>query len=254
MPEATFEGKTIWITRPEGQGDNLSALLAREGAQVRLLPMLAIDPLPEDAAIRTKVLALDTYDLLFFISTNAATLGMTLIDRYWPQFPVALAIYSVGPTTAAVIEKYDLAVEYPQQRMSSEALLALPSLADIDGKKALIVRGVGGRELLAEQLASRGAGVDYLELYRRVCPAYSKGTFASLVAAGPPAGVVITSAEAITNLKTLLDADQVDTSTLPLYVSSPRLAVLAAASGFVQTITMPAADDKAIIETLKAIS
>src|SRR3546814_7214242 len=36
--------------------------------------------------------------------------------------------------------------------------------------KVLIVRGEGGRVLLAERLREQGASVDYLELYRRSLP------------------------------------------------------------------------------------
>jgi uroporphyrinogen-III synthase len=246
-----LDGKSIWITRPEGQSESLAALLQQAGANVRSVPMLRIDPLPLDAVIKSRVMDLDHYQQLFFISTNAAGLGMALIDNYWPQFPVGLDIYAVGPTTAAVIEAFGLKVNYPQERMSSEALLALPSLADIAGSKALIVRGVGGRELLAEELRKRGASVDYLELYRRECPEYDAGVIGAMFTDDKPAAVIITSAEALACLKDLLEADKVDISCVPLYVSSARIAEAAQAAGFGDTITMPGADDKAIIDTLK---
>lgn len=245
-----LDGKTIWITRPAGQSPSLLPALQQAGAVVHNLPMLAIEPLAEDAVIRSRVLDLDHYDLLFFISTNAASLGMALIDKYWPQFPAQLGIFSVGPTTAAVIEDYGLKVQYPETRMNSEALLALPALADISGKKALIVRGVGGRELLADELEKRGARVDYLELYRRVCPQYAPGALRKHLESAPPDAIVVTSAESLANLRGLLRADKVDPGTLPLFVSSARIAEIAREAGFLQTRTMPGADDKAIIGVL----
>lgn len=245
-------GKTLWITRPLGQADALAGELAAAGAKVRQLPMLAISPLPVDARIKAVVLDLDRYDLLFFISTNAAGLGMALIHDYWPQFPVGLAVYAVGPTTATEIAGYGVRAQYPRQRMSSEALLALDSLQDIAGRRALIVRGVGGRELLANALRERGAEVDYLELYERACPPYAVGELADLLATEPPHAVVVTSAEALANLDGLLRADGVDPAALPLYVSSARIADLARDRGFSRTVTMPGADDKAIIGSLQA--
>ena len=54
-----------------------------------------------------------------------------------------------------MLEKQGLTVSYPRERMSSEALLALPELKNITGKKALIVRGAGGREIIAEGLRAK---------------------------------------------------------------------------------------------------
>jgi len=246
-----LEGKTIWVTRPEGQADMLTGKLEQAGARVCKLPMLAIEPLPEDADIKARVLDLDHYQLLFFISTNAAGLGMDLIENYWPQFPVQLDVFSVGPTTASLLESRGLKVHYPEQRMTSEALLALPALADIGGKKALIVRGVGGRDLLATELKKRGGSVDYLELYRRVCPAYASGEIGDAYRQQRPDAVVMTSAEALANFKDLLDRDNLNPPDVPLYVSSGRIAEQAKQMGFVQTRTMPGADDTAIIDSLK---
>jgi uroporphyrinogen-III synthase len=245
-----LEGRSIWITRPEGQAEKLKAVLEDSGAHAKLLPMLAIEPVAIDAKIKALVLNLDKYDLLFFISTNAATLGMDLIHNYWPQFPDQLKIYAVGPTTADVIETYDLQAEFPLERMSSEALLALESLSDVAGKKALIVRGIGGRELLATALREKGAAVEYLELYRRTCPDYIPGELAQLCRDEMPAGVVVSSTEALENFSALLANDKITLDSIPLFVSSDRIAENAAAAGFQQTITMSGADDRAIIDSL----
>jgi len=244
-------GKTLWITRPAGQAESLAVALNAAGARVRQLPMLAITPLVIDETIKANVLALDRYDLLFFISTNAAKLGMALIHDYWPQFPVGVGVYAVGPTTADEIAGFGIRAEYPQQRMSSEALLALDSLHAISGKKALIVRGVGGRELLADALRERGADVDYLELYRRTCPVYDTGELAQLYSEAPPDAVIVTSAEALSNMCGLLESDGLSPADMPLYVSSRRIADLAREKGFAHTVTMPGADDKAIISSLQ---
>ena len=245
-----LEGKSIWITRPEGQAEKLKPVLAQAGAQVTLLPMLAIEPVPVDAKIKALVMNLDQYDLLFFISTNAATLGMELIQNYWPQFPAELAVFAVGPTTAEVIEKYDLKAEFPAGRMSSEALLALDSLNNVAGKKALIVRGLGGRELLATALREKGASVDYLEIYQRTCPVYQPGELAQLYRDVTPKAVVVSSTEALENFARLLASDNIALKSVPLFVSSDRIAENAVAAGFEQTITMSGADDKAIIQSL----
>jgi uroporphyrinogen-III synthase len=55
----------------------------------------------------------------------------------------------------------------PSEGSDSEALLAMPELAHMAGQRVLIVRGTGGRELLAEVLTARGAQVQYAEMYTR---------------------------------------------------------------------------------------
>lgn len=252
VAEHPFKNKVVWSTRPAGQADTLTAQLEELGMTVCKLPLLEIAPLPETPEIRNTVMALDQVELLFFISTNAAHLGMTLIENYWPQFPVGIEVFSVGPTTASVLEDYGLTVHYPERRMSSEALLELPALQQIDGKKALIVRGVGGRELLATALGERGAIVSYLEIYERRCPDYAQGEIAALLAAKTPDAVIVTSAEALANLAALLETDSVAPAKLPLYVSSDRLAEVAAEFGFDDCVTMSGADDPAIMAALKS--
>jgi uroporphyrinogen-III synthase len=246
-----LEGKAIWLTRPAGQADNLTSILEEKKIKISSLPMLAIEPMAVDETIKATILDLDQFDLLFFISTNAASLGMTLIQDYWPQFPVQLSVYAAGPSTAAVLESFDVAAEYPTELLSSEALLALESLSEINNKKALIVRGVNGRELLAESLGSRGASVDYLEIYRRECPNYEQGALKQIYTSTSPDAVVVSSAQALTNFSALLHRDGLAPAAMTLYVSSSRLADIAAELGFKQTITMSGADDKAIIECIE---
>ena len=252
MPETinSLKGKTVWLTRPQGQAESLASVLEAKGMKVEVMPMLAIEPLAENESIKQRVLDLDHYQSIFFVSTNAARLGMALINNYWPQFPVQINLYTVGPTTAAVLEEYGLRAEYPKTRMSSEALLSLDSLQVMGNTRALIIRGVGGRELLANDLRQRGAHVDYLEIYQRQCPDYIPGELEKKLQDSPD-GIVVTSAEALDNLKTLLEKDNCDLSAVHLFVSSDRLADIAAKAGFSDTVTMAGADDKSVIRSLE---
>ena len=66
-------------------------------------------------------------------------------------------------------------VSFPAEGDDSEALLELPALREAIARpdpRVLIMRGEGGRELLAERLRELGASVEYLELYRRELPHY----------------------------------------------------------------------------------
>ena len=244
-------GCTLWLTRPAAQVENLQQQLEKLGAQVLCLPMLLIEPVPLTGASKQHILDLDRYDLVFFVSSNAATLGLDAIHSYWPQYPAHLVNFAVGPGTAAVLEHFGLAAVYPTERMSSEAMLALPELQHIKGKKALIVRGVGGREILAESLQARGASVDYAELYQRQRPDYDSQLLQQHFAEEPPKAVVVSSGESLDNLRYFC-ATETLWQALPLFVSSERLAGHAHKLGNSHTVVMAGASDTAIITTLLA--
>jgi uroporphyrinogen-III synthase len=254
MPSrAPLDKTTVWLTRPAGQGATLRAELERLGATVQHLPLLAIEPFAPSQADRQKLIDLDRYDLVFYVSTNAATLGLDAIAQWWPQYPAGIGNFAVGSGTAAVLEQQGLQVSYPRERMSSEALLALPGLQAIAGKKALIVRGAGGREIIAEGLRARGATVDYVELYARSLPDHPPAQLHALLHDAPPSALVVSSADALDNLKTLFAPISQAWVQLPLVVSSVRLAEHAAILGFQNTAVVEGASDVAIIQGLLAI-
>lgn len=222
------------------------------GAEIVELPLLDIVPLQPSQADKEKLLNLDRYDLVFYVSTNAARIGLEAINQWWPQYPAHIRNFAVGPGTAAVLEQQGLRVSYPEQRMTSEAMLALPQLQHINGNKALIVRGVGGREIIAEGLLARGALVDYAELYDRAVPRHDPERLQQLLQHAWPDAVVISSGEALDNLMHLLATLSAKWQQLPLAVSSPRLAEHAVELGFAAPHILPGAGDATIIAGLLA--
>lgn len=174
---ATTAVKTrIIVTRPDGQADELISaieLLARQSplaAEIAHQPLINIVPVaddPQSAQLRQRMMNIDHYQAVIAISKNAAEIGLQWLDKYWPQPPVYVDWYGVGPTTADVLKTELEPVLMPAERFDSEGVLALDKLQQIEGQKILIWRGVGGRETLANVLRQRGAQVDYAELYER---------------------------------------------------------------------------------------
>jgi uroporphyrinogen-III synthase len=242
-------GRCFWLTRPATQVQELQQALEKLGARILTLPLLAIEPVPLAGVNKQRLMNLDAYDLVFFVSSNAANIGLSAIGDYWPQYPAHILNFAVGPGTAKVVQSHGLDVFYPTDRMSSEAMLALPELQHIGGRKALIVRGVGGREILAQGLLERGASVDYAELYERRLPHYEPGHLQKYLQHHPHA-VIISSAEALDNLCQLLKPLGEDWRQLPLHVSSDRLAIHAKELGFADAHVLEGASDAAIIDGL----
>jgi uroporphyrinogen-III synthase len=245
-----LSGKRIWLTRPEEQNAQLAAALREQGAAPFCLPLLEIVPVAPDADTRAQLLNLERYDFIIYISANAARTGLDAISRYWPQYPVHPQNFSVGPTTGRVLEEAGLSVRYPLERADSEGLLALPELQDVAGRKALIIRGIGGRETLAQGLRKRGCHVEYAELYGRCLPAHPRPWLQHILEEQPPDAIVISSAEAMDNLKSLVREWYPAWAQLPLHVVSQRLAEQAVAAGFARVVCMKGATDVAILSGL----
>lgn len=253
-PAGSLADLTVWLTRPVAQNQKLQHVIESMGGTVLALPMLVIRPVEPAQADRAHILNLDTYDLVFFVSTNAAQIGLEFIGNYWPQYPVGITNFAVGSGTAAVIESHGLDVCFPTERMSSEAMLALPQLQDITGKKALIVRGVGGREILAAGLEERGCTVDYAELYERTPAVYQRDQLQQYLEAKYPDAVILSSAEAMENFAAQLQQTGSSWRSLPLLVASDRLQRHARDLGFDNIRVMAGAGDDAIIAALQQLT
>ena len=250
-------GLSVLLTRPAGQADKLAAAIQKLGGQVTHLPLLAIEPITERGAVerlKTSIMALDNYDAAIFISTNAATLGLEWIESYWPQLPVGLEAYAVGPGTAEILRQLPWPVHCSDSGVTSEHLLALPGLQDVAGKRIALFRGQGGRELLAETLRERGARVDYLEIYQRRVPEYSRAVVLKLLDDNAIDTVIATSQQILDSFIALLSVD----GDLPqkmrgfrVVVPSQRVREFALAAGFKHVIDASGADDKAVLTSLE---
>lgn len=243
-----LKGARILVTRPTHQAENLCELIRQAGGEAIRFPtleILAVQPPAERLAI------IPGYDWLIFISANAVNFALQAINGKMPQAS-AQRIAAVGKATAKALQQAGLQVDcIAESGFTSEALLALPEMTTIYGKRCLIVRGRGGREQLAEVLTSRGASVEYLEVYQRQRPEVDAKPIESLLANGELSAVTITSGEALSNLLLMLDSKSVvSLQALPLLVISNRLAQQAQQQGFscIKITAEPA--DKAILKTL----
>lgn len=255
----------VLITRPAEQQQGLCEAIESYGGQVICCPLMEILAITDDLAVReikVKIQNLDRYDLLIFISTNAVRHGANWIADYWPQFPLHTKLFGIGPSTAQCItEELQLAATSSPAGMTSEDLLALAELNAVENKRVGIVRGKGGRELLADALRQRGAEVDYLEVYSRNTVAYDGLEFLETLLAGAVNTLAINSAESLQRLAELINSGSAQSSSLasaftdlPLVVPSSRVARLASQLGFTQVFNAQGADDQACVAALQSLA
>lgn len=254
MNSASLSGLVVLITRPANQSSGIREAIESAGGEVLSLPLIAIEPLSNETAlqdIKDKVLQLDNYHCLIFVSNNAVTFGGELIDNFWPQFPLGVQVIAVGPTTAkAASTRFLCEVSQPEGGMTSEDILRLPQLHGIEDKRIGIVRGQGGREFLADTLRSRGAVVDYLEAYSRTPVAYEAGEFcASLHKAGVNV-LTVSSGESLSRLSAMLEGEAEIMRRLDLVVPSQRVAELAREAGYAKIHCAGGADPASFMAAL----
>ena len=245
---------SVLVTRPVGQAQGLVRALVEAGCEpVHHQPMLELAPLDELAAEqRQHLLDLDLYQHIIFISANAVRFGLERIDDYWPQLPAGLIWYAIGGTTASLLQERGLSPLVPAQEINSEGLLDLAQLKGVSGQRVLIVKGVGGRETLRETLSQRGAKVDELACYHRICPKMAPGALADILSREATDVVMISSGEGLSNMLTLLsDKESSNFRDIGLVVPSPRVAALARQAGFNDVVTAANASDAAMLQALQ---
>ena len=243
----------LLLTRPEEDCAALAQTLAAAGIGSECLPLLAIEPVQLGARQRQQLAGLGQCQAMIVVSKPAARLLLAQLAHAGLQPPPA-GWFTVGEATAAVLQSAGLTVTCPAQGDDSEALLTLPALREAmagPAPRVLIVRGVGGRELLAERLAEQGASVDYLELYRRCLPVYPAGTLVRRIEAERLNGVVVSSGQGLEHLQQLAAADWPRVARLPLFVPSPRVAEQARAAGAQQIVDCRGASATALLAAVQ---
>ncbi|MFK7977844.1 MAG: uroporphyrinogen-III synthase [Halioglobus sp.] len=250
---AADSSTAVLVTRPEGAAAlDLCQKVSEAGFTAYSQPLLALhalDTLGDEA--RHAVFELDAFEHVIFVSANAVRFGMEQIGNVWPQLPVALQWYAIGGATQALLGSYGVHAQAPAQQMTSEGLLALPSLQAINGRRVLLVKGVGGRDKLRTELELRGAKVSELACYERQLPRLETGELAKKLTQWEIAVVLLSSGEGLANLELLLSPSETTNFThICLIVPSKRVAQLAQDAGFKAVITAKNASDAAMLQAL----
>lgn len=263
------EGKTlsqrrVLVTRPAHQSANLCELIEQAGGIPLRLPVLAIIPPADPQRAQAQLRQLSGFDMGIFISRNAVDKSIELLHP--DSLPPGVKWLAIGQATASALEERGYIVTLkPDGDSTSEDLLVLPGLQKVAGKRIAILRGEGGRELLAEVLRKRGAIVEYIETYRAVCPVEMTGELRDLLAKTPPDPAVTgqqkvkaQGIDLVIATSTLIQQNLLEMSgnyrnrllQRPLVVLSARARHAALTAGFTRVYIAPRSDDAGIVEAL----
>jgi len=249
-PGPSLAGRGVVVTRPREQAARLADLIKAALGRPIVFPALEIlDPI-DSRTLRTLIDSLDRFDVAIFVSPTAVSRGMEMI-RARRELPTGLRFAAVGKGSARELRRLGVSeVLAPQDGADSEALLALPELQQVSGRKLVIFRGAGGRELLADTLVRRGATVDYAECYRRIRPSGDPQMLLRAWSNGDIHAVTVTSREALSNL-----FDMVGTlgrhwlRKTPLFVPHERIAQAGRVLG-VSDVVVTESGDEAMVAAI----
>jgi uroporphyrinogen-III synthase len=239
----------VLITRPLAQVEHLRTLIEAEGGQTVLLPTLIIKPIADPSALQAQLRQLDQQELAIFTSPNAVTMMAALLQQSWPA---ALSIAAVGAGTAQALRNVGLIADYVPEQFSSEGLLALPALQQISGKRIIIFKGEGGRNVLATTFRERGASVLEAIVYQREKPQVDLLNTLPIWKRDQLNIIVCTSSTGLQNLFDIMGLEGRQwLLNMPLLVVSERIANFAQQLGFVKMpIVADNATDEAIVGAL----
>ncbi len=239
-----LKGMGVVVTRPVHQAQNLAQLIAGAGGEAILFPVLEILDAVDLRPINALISRLDEFDVAIFISPNAVSKALNLI-RAQRQLPPRLMIAAIGKGSKKELERCGITqIVAPEKQFDSEGLLALPQFQDMRGKRVVIFRGEGGREVLGDTLISRGATLEYAECYRRCKPSIDTAPLLHRWARGEIHAVSATSGESLRNLFDLLGKlGQQWLRKTPLFVPHERIAQVAREMGLAQVIVTPPGDE-----------
>ena len=252
MSPSFLAGRRVVVTRPGGQTGHMAALIRAAGGEPVLFPALEILDAEDLRSVLALIDRLDAFDLAIFISANAVNKALDLVQvrRAWPA---GLRVATVGRGSARALQRRGFAaVIAPGERFDSEALLDLPELKDVQGKRVVIFRGDGGRELLGDTLSARGAVVEYAECYLRGRPQADVAPLLALAARRELDAFTVTSSEGLANLSDMLgEAGRQSLQQTPLFAPHERIAAAARALG-VQTVVLTGPGDEGLVAGVAA--
>jgi uroporphyrinogen-III synthase len=237
----------LLITRFSHHAELLAGELNKINCFAIAQPLLEIEPI-EDKLTAIKFIN-GNYDIVIAVSGNAVGCTQKMINRPWPD-----AIYlAVGASTQKLLQHMvNNTVFAPEASADSEGLLSLDVLQSIKGKRVLILRGQGGRDLLDKTLVERGATVDFLESYKRIKVDLNGEELVKNWQQASINGAIISSIEILEQLFSLIPNRYLSwLFDLTLYVPSARIAERASIMGVKQVVTLPSLRTEEIVNFFK---
>jgi uroporphyrinogen-III synthase len=238
-----LQGRVVVITRPAGTAAALARRVRALGGVPVLLPGMSLRG-DADAAVATALHQALRSEVLIFASPAAVRFAAALAP-----LRTHACVLAVGAGTARALHRHGVDAPLVPARQDSEGLLAHPALAEVRDRRVALVGAPGGRGLLRDQLAARGARLQEVHVYTRVPPRLDRRHLGHVLALSPSACVLLSSAEALQHLQQALTAPAWrQLRQASVVVSSERLAEVARVAGFRHIVRATSASAAAMLD------
>ncbi len=206
-------GLRVAVTRPRAQSKTLSEMLAAQGAEPALMPVIEIVETIDAPEVKKALDRLDLADFLVFSSANGVDAFFHAL-RNIGRDARALSgktIASIGPVTAGALNRHGIAADIVAESFIAEGLLeTILDSANIAGMRFFLIRSDIGRETLADGLRRAGAVVEGVGFYS-TRPADISPFAKERLQRGEIDIVTFTSASTVHGLFNSLSPDELDT-------------------------------------------
>lgn len=159
----TLLGRRILVTRAKHQAEELAAMLRDRGAEPLSVPVMRLLPLLSAQQFHAlgEGISSGGWDDLVFTSANAVRLVL-------PPSPGAqpARVFAIGPGTALAAEGLGWSVEPLPDTYVAESLAQDLLRAGVAGRRVLLARAAGAREVLPAELERAGAELEIVAIYR----------------------------------------------------------------------------------------
>ena len=253
LSDQQLSGINILVTRPAHQAQFLIDRIRAMGGNPIPFPVLEITDIDDPASLIDVIARLDEFDWAIFVSPNAVNKAMKLITKHHSIFPKQLKIAVVGKGSADALKRYGInEALVPTDQFDSEALLELNELQNMKGKRVVIFRGNGGRQLLGDTLIQRGAIVEYATCYQRGKPTADTTPLLTAWSQNPIHAVIITSSEGLHNLFDIIGSlGQQLLKLTPIFTVHERIAQTAKDLKLKKIVYSPSHGDEGLLESLQ---
>ncbi len=204
--KAPLFGRTIIITRSAEQAPILSNSLRLRGARTIEFPTIFIETTGIGGDLDKAIKNISSYAWIVFTSSNSvnAFFKRLIALRRDIRCLYGVRIASIGPSTTASIEAYNLSVDVTAQNNVAEGLIeSLKKKDSWKGRKVLLPRAKEARDVLPETLKKWGADIRIVAAYATVKPKNADPNVIAMIADGNYDLVTFTSSSTFKNFKAL---------------------------------------------------